>query len=372
LDLGLIVSDVPAAAAGVFTRNLVKAAPIIRSQACVARGRARAILINAGQANACTGRAGLDNAARSARTLARLLGCPPEDILTASTGVIGDQLNMSALEAALPSLVNALNEEGLFEVAQAIMTTDTFPKAAEVPGSIDGRPYVIAGMAKGSGMICPDMATMLSAVVTDAAVSPEYLQVLLSRCVDKTFNRVTVDGDTSTNDCVLALANGQAGNTPLTGDDSPGSRDFEFGLNQVLAKLSRMIAQDGEGATKLIRVDVVGAVDAKDARLAAMTIANSPLVKTAFFGQDANWGRLMMALGRSGAVFDPEQVDIFLNGIPLVDHGVAAGEIIAADAVMKEKEIIVLIDLKAGPEKDSVLTCDFSLDYIKINADYRS
>ena len=372
LDLGLIVADEPVAAAGVYTKNRVQAAPVLWSKEKTAQGRARAILVNSGRANACTGKAGLEMAEASARAVSGALGCSADEVLLASTGVIGEPLNVAAMENAMPDLIAGLGEENLMQVAQAMMTTDTRRKTAEAAGSIDGVPFTVAGLAKGSGMICPNMATMLAFVLTDAAVSPKYLQTLLSRGVEDTFNRVTVDGDTSTNDTVFLLAGGRAGNPVLESDDSPGRADFEAALNKVLFELARMLVVDGEGATKLVTVSVNGAVDDADAKLAAMTVANSPLVKTALFGEDANWGRIMMALGRSGARFDQFVVDVSVDDAVLVKDGLGAQDLTPADEVMKRPEFTINIDLKAGPGSAQILTCDFSYDYVKINADYRS
>ncbi|MBU2549635.1 MAG: bifunctional glutamate N-acetyltransferase/amino-acid acetyltransferase ArgJ [Proteobacteria bacterium] len=372
LDLGLIAADEPAAAAGMLTRNRVKAAPVLWSEGALAAGRIRAILVNAGRANACTGAEGMETAARSARAVAAVLGCDPGQVLLASTGIIGQQLNIEVLEKAVPDLAAGLGEDGLPRVAEAMMTTDTHPKTARAQGEILGRPFQVVGLAKGSGMICPDMATMLSFVLTDAAVEPGMLKTMLGRAVDQTYNCITVDGDTSTNDCVFLLASGRAGNEPIREPDSPGREAFEAALCAVLADLAEMMIADGEGATKLVRIRVEGARDPVQAKNAAMTVANSPLVKTAFFGQDANWGRILAALGRSGAEFDPDRVDIDLDGAPLVRGGRGLPDEAPAAAVMRQERFAITIDLKNGQGRAEVLTCDLSLDYVKINADYRS
>ena len=373
LDLGLIVADGPVPAAAVFTKNRVQAAPVLWSREKLAGKKARAILVNSGQANACTGPEGMTAAAASARLVARALGFSADEVLLASTGVIGEDLNVAAMEKAMPGLKSGLGGDNLSQVARAMMTTDTKPKMAQAGGNVSGREFTVVGLAKGAGMICPNMATMLSFILTDAAVDPDYLQAVLSRVADRTFNRITVDGDTSTNDTVFLMASGRVGHELIQGADSPGADVFEKAVARVLADLSKMIVVDGEGATRVVKIAVAGAVDNEQAWLAAMTVANSPLVKTAMFGQDANWGRLMMALGRSGAEFDPEKVDISLNDVPLVRNGRAASEdMTAADEVMKLSDYAINIDLKAGPAADEVLTCDFSLEYVKINADYRS
>ncbi len=371
-DVGLIVADEPAAAAGVFTLSLTQAAPVLWSKPIAAQGRARAILVNAGQANACTGEAGLENARRSAEAVAKAVGCGANEVFLASTGVIGQPLNIEAMEKCVPELKSDLAGDKLTRVAEAMMTTDTVRKIVEVKGTIQGKEFTVAGMAKGSGMICPNMATMLSFVLTDAAVSPEMLQAVLSRTAETTFNRITVDGDTSTNDTVFALASGRAGNVLIDKEDAAGRAEFETAFHKVMDALSVMIATDGEGATKLVRLQVTGAVDDAQAKAAAMTVANSPLVKTAWFGQDANWGRIMGALGRSGAFFDPYRVDILVDDAPLVKGGMDAGEEAAAAEIMKNREFTVRVDLGAGQGRAEVLTCDLSIDYVKINADYRS
>ncbi len=371
-DVGLIVADEPAAAAGVFTLSLTQAAPVLWSKPIAAQGRARAILVNAGQANACTGEAGLENARRSAEAVAKAVGCGANEVFLASTGVIGQPLNIEAMEKCVPELKSNLAGDKLTRVAEAMMTTDTVRKIVEVKGTIQGKEFTVAGMAKGSGMICPNMATMLSFVLTDAAVSPEMLQAVLSRTAETTFNRITVDGDTSTNDTVFALASGRAGNVLIDKEDAAGLAEFETAFHKVMDALSVMIATDGEGATKLVRLQVTGAVDDAQAKAAAMTVANSPLVKTAWFGQDANWGRIMGALGRSGASFDPYRVDILVDDAPLVKGGMDAGEEASAAKIMKNREFTVRVDLGAGQGRAEVLTCDLSIDYVKINADYRS
>jgi len=371
LDVGLIVGEGPVSAAGVFTRNRVQAAPVLWSRRCLGPGRARAILVNSGQANACTGPEGLETASRSASALAAALGCPAEEILLASTGVIGEPLNLAALTRAVPALVAGLSEDGLGQVARAMMTTDTRPKTAEAEGVAAGRPFRLAGMAKGSGMIAPNMATMLSFVLTDAAIEPSALQMLLAQAAESTFNAVTVDGDTSTNDTVFLLAGGRAGFPPLTRQD-PGLDVFGRVLTEVMTDLARQIAADGEGATKLVIVRVAGAASDEQAKAAALTVANSPLVKTAFFGQDPNWGRIMMALGRSPAEFDPLKVSLDFDEVAVVRAGQGVGREEDAARVMKRPVFTVAVDLGAGPGRAEVLTCDLSHDYVKINADYRS
>ena len=370
LDLGLIVAENPAAWAGVFTRNICRAAPVLWSAERAARGRGRAFLVNAGQANAQTGRRGEADCRRAAEVLADLIGLGPEEVLLASTGVIGQYVNMEALAAGLPALAAKLAPEGLVDFSRAILTTDTRAKTAAEEFELNGRPVAVWGCAKGSGMIAPDMATMLGFLLTDAEIEPGLLKEVLVEGAEISFNRVTIDGDTSTNDCLLAMASGAAGAGPVTGGESLARfRAAAFG---VMRSLARQIALDGEGATRLVTIRVRGAATAAEARLAARTVAESPLVKTAFFGCDANWGRLCMALGRSGANFDPYAVDIDLDDVPWIRAGVDNGQEAAASAVMKKPEYLIDIDLKAGGGEYEALTCDLSHEYVTINGSYRS
>ena len=372
LDLGLIAADEPVTVAGVFTRNSVQAAPVLWTREQAKSGYARAIAVNSGQANACTGPEGMTAASACARAVAGELGCKEEEVLLASTGVIGEALNTEAYKNAVPELVAGLSRNGLAEVSEAIMTTDTKPKMVESSGEIEGKPFKIAGMAKGAGMIAPNMATMLCFVLTDAAISAEPLQAILSRVTESTFNRITIDGDTSTNDTILVMASGRAGFNPITRDNPDGLKRFERALTEVLSGLARLIVADGEGATKLVNVVVTGAVDDSQAKTAAMSVANSPLVKTALYGEDPNWGRIMMALGKSPAEFNPEEVDISFDGAALVKNGRMFGLEAEAAEVMRKDEFSLKINLGAGNGRAEVLTCDFSHDYVAINADYRS
>ena len=371
LDLALIFSETEAAAAGVFTTNKVKAAPVILSQESVRRGKARAILANAGNANACTGQAGLLVARQTAERTARELKVKPEEVLVASTGVIGAPLNADLIVSAMPTLVRNLAADGLPTAVQAVMTTDSFSKMAQFEGVADGKPFKIAGIAKGAGMIMPDMATMLCFVLTDVSIEVALLRKALVSAVDRTFNRITVDGDTSTNDTVLILANGLAGNGPLDTGDFEG---FEKGLTQVLGQLSTMVVKDGEGATKVIRIEIKGAASARDADKAARTVANSTLVKTAFYGQDANWGRIMAALGRSGVDMEEASTSIWVDQVKIVDQGVGAGVDHEKEAAerMKNSEFTLTVDLGRGPHEDRIVTCDLTHEYVSINATYRT
>jgi glutamate N-acetyltransferase/amino-acid N-acetyltransferase len=372
-DLALIVSQLPALAAGVFTTNRVKAAPVILSMQRIRNGSARAILINAGCANACTGRQGLADAERLSKRLAKYLEIEPESILLGSTGVIGKRLPVAVIEDSLPRLIHGLSPQGLGEAAQAMMTTDTFPKAVLQKGLIQGRRITIAGIAKGAGMISPKMATLLSFVMTDAAISLPALRRALREGVERSFNRITVDGDMSTNDTLIVLANGHAENSPI-GLQGPGYEKFSTLLNGVLQTLAKMIVWDAEGATKLVQVRVQGARTEGEAETAARAVANSPLVKTAFFGNDANWGRILCALGYSGVPIDPEKIDVFFDRVQIVRRGKATGEKEdqEATAVMKQREYTLRIHLHQGRKEASIWTSDFSYDYVKINAAYRT
>jgi glutamate N-acetyltransferase/amino-acid N-acetyltransferase len=370
-DMALILSDREAVAAGVFTTNKIKAAPVLISMERARKGRARAIIANAGNANACTGNEGLNNAAMTSELAAGELGLMPDDILVASTGVIGAQLNMERIGKAIPALVEGLSPEGIPKAAKAIMTTDSFPKISRFTGELGKTPFTILGIAKGAGMIMPDMATMLCFILSDIKIDPSQLKRALSDSVERTFNRITVDGDTSTNDTVIILANGMAGNGSLEGN---GYESFVNGLNHVMKELSTMIVRDGEGATKVVGVKVRGAVSEKDASFAARTIANSNLVKTAFYGQDPNWGRIMGALGRSGIVMKEKDVSIWINDIKIVSGGLGTGsdqEKRAAER-MQENEFSLIIDLNQGGYEDEVLTCDLTHEYVSINAEYRT
>ncbi len=298
-DLALIYSEVPAVAAGVFTTNRVKAAPVLLSMERVKSGTARALLANSGSANACTGRQGLRDGRRLSGLIASSLKILPSSVLLASTGVIGKPLPMPMIEKNLPRLVASLSSAGLADAARAIMTTDTFPKAVITRGRVNGREIAIAGMAKGAGMINPKMATLLSFVLTDALISPRALHQSLRDGAQRSFNRITVDGDTSTNDTLLILANGQAHNREIL-SHTPGYKKFSDLLHELLFSLAKMIARDGEGATKLVEIAVAGARTTSEAEQVARAVAYSPLVKAAFFGEDANWGRIICAAGYSG------------------------------------------------------------------------
>jgi len=374
LDLGLIYSEVPAVTAGMFTTNQVKAAPVILDMERLRQGKAQAILVNSGNANACTGDHGMQTALATGALAAEALGIDEELVQVASTGVIGEQLDPKPFASAVPRLVEELSADGFDDLAQAIMTTDTVAKTSSTTIYIDGTEVRLLGVAKGSGMIMPNMATMLCFVVTDAQIVFPALKNAVKTGVEQSFNRITVDGDTSTNDMVLVMANGAAGNEWID-EDNPGARKvFADALHEIFKELALMIVADGEGATKLVTIRVVGARDREGAIRAGRAIANSALVKTAFFGEDANWGRIIAALGRSGCRFCPDRVSIAFDEVVMVENGLGLGKVVEAQAseVLKKKEFTVTIDLRDGMEAAEVFTCDFSYDYVKINADYRT
>src|SRR6056297_1245239 len=370
--MALIVSDCAAHCAGVFTRNEVIAAPLVVSRPRIATGRCQAILVNSGNANACTGSEGIQRAEQTVALTATALGIEKDLVAVSSTGVIGVPLPMPPFERSIPLLVAGLLPGQVEAAARAMMTTDAFTKIASAKEQADNT-YAILGMAKGAGMIHPDMATMLCFVLTDARIDSDFLQELLNRAVADSFNSITVDGDTSTNDTVLVLANGAAGGE-LIRPDTPAATVFSGHLNRVLLDLAKMIVSDGEGATKMVQIKVVGAKDADDARIAARSVATSALVKTAFFGEDANWGRIIAAVGYSGIQLDQNAIDISFDTIPIVTSGVAIGSDNEAQAsnVLKKGSFVVTIDLHLGQGEASYYTSDLNYDYIKINADYRT
>jgi glutamate N-acetyltransferase / amino-acid N-acetyltransferase len=373
LDLALIVSDVPAAAAGVFTRSSVCGAPVELSRAHVRRGRARGVVANSGCSNVAMGAAGARAAAEMARLAARAVGCEVREMLVASTGVIGRALPLAKLRRGIPEAVAALSPAGFGRAARAIMTTDTYPKLALARARIGGRLVRVGGIAKGSGMIEPDMATMLAFLFTDAAVAPGFLRAALREAADASFNRVTVDGETSTSDSVLLLANGLAGHAVLLGPASAGAGRFETALGDVAASLARDLARDGEGATKLVRVSVAGAARAAEAERAARRIANSLLVKTAVFGADPNWGRILQTLGAGRVRLRLARARIDLAGVTVFRHGAPAGAAALARAaarLRRAREVEIAVELGAGRASAQVWTCDLSYDYVRINAEY--
>jgi glutamate N-acetyltransferase / amino-acid N-acetyltransferase len=360
--------------AGVFTRNKCPGAPLDWCRAALPGGKARALVVNAGNANVFTGRAGAEAAKATAAAAAGLVGCPVKQVFLASTGVIGEMLPHERLTAALPSLHAGLQADAWEAAARGIMTTDTFPKGATRTASIGGVEVRISGIAKGSGMIAPDMATMLCFVFTDAKLPAALLQSALGRAVEGSFNSTTVDSDTSTSDTVLLFATGQARHPRVPPAGGPMLRDFRAKLFEVLHDLALQVVRDGEGAQKLVRIEVSGAVSKRSARRVAMAIANSPLVKTAIAGEDANWGRIVMAVGKAGEPADRDRLSVAVGGVWMArDGGVVPGyDEAPVVAHMKGREIEISVDLGLGRGASAVWTCDLTHGYIDINGSYRS
>ncbi|KIH76822.1 glutamate N-acetyltransferase [Geoalkalibacter ferrihydriticus] len=373
LDLALIYSEVPARCAGVFTTNKVMAAPLVVTIPRIRQGLCQAVLVNSGNANACTGEQGLRDALACNALAAQALGISEDLVAVASTGVIGAPLPMNKFEQHIPLLPAQLESGGAAQVAEAIRTTDAFVKTGWREACVAGQPYHLLGIAKGAGMIHPNMATMLAYVVTDAQVEQTFLDVCLRRAVAGSFNAISVDGDTSTNDMVLILSNGQA-NTPEICGNTPEGDEFAGLLNDLLVDLAKMIVRDGEGATKVVEIRVRGAADSDGAVQVARSVATSNLVKTAFFGEDANWGRIIAAVGYAGVEVDPDRIDIFFDEVAVVRQGVGTGKDLEEQAseVLKKPEFQVLIDLHLGSGEGVYYTSDLNYDYIKINADYRT
>ena len=370
-DLALIYSSSPARAAAVFTSNQVKGAPVLVSMDHIRGGTAQAILASAGCANVCTGEQGLRDAREMTRLTGELLKIPAKHVLIASTGVIGAYLPMDKVRAALPKLVKSLSPNGGHVAAESIMTTDTRAKEAALRVEINGRPVTLGGMAKGVGMIEPHLATMFCFIVTDAVIAREALTAVTRQVVGRSFNRVTVDGDQSTSDTVAVLANGLAENAPLE-IGGRGMRTFVRALDAIAGKLARMLVSDGEGATKLVNITVRGAVSRRDALAAARTVANSPLVKTAINGQDPNWGRIMMALGKSPARVDQDKVAISFEDETVVERGMLRDgvRLERVREIMGGTDYTIAIDLGLGRGEETVWTCDLSEEYVHINAKY--
>ena len=372
-DLALIVADRAVPCAGVFTTNRVVAAPVVLTRERLRSGVCQAILVNSGNANACTGAQGLADAHRCAALVAGALGIAEELVTVSSTGVIGVPLPIDRFVEAVPHLAADLSAGGAAEVARAMMTTDAFPKAAVRRISIAGRECRIVGLAKGAGMIHPNMATMLAFVMTDAALDSALAQCLLRDAVGRTFNRITVDRDTSTNDTVQLMASGAAGTASLL-PGSPDAAVFSEALEEVLQDLAKMIVRDGEGASKLVRIQVDGAASEADALCVARSIATSALVKTAFFGADANWGRIIAAAGYAGVDIDPDRVSICFDEVPMVTRGLGMGaeQEGKATEVLKKAEFTVTVGLGLGGGSAWYYTSDLGYEYVRINADYRS
>jgi len=370
LDVALVASDRIASAAAVYTTNRVQAAPLHLCREYLQDGKAHAVVLNSGNANACTGEQGLDNARAMSVQVGQGLGVRSEDVLVCSTGVIGVQLDMDAVQKGIAGVLSGLQDDGGDDAAVAIMTTDTKPKTSAISLKIGDETVHVGGMSKGSGMIAPNMATMLGVITTDANVPPDLLREILSLAVKRSFNCITVDGDMSTNDTVIALANGAAGGPPLEPDTSSSAALAEA-IEMVCRDLARQIARDGEGATKLVSIEVVGAASEDEARQVGLSVANSNLVKTAVFGRDPNWGRILCAMGYAGVPMDPQNVAVYLcdtqiygsgSGLPF-DHK-------ALVEAMSAVEIPIVIDLASGTARAEIFTCDLSYDYVRINAEY--
>ncbi len=371
-DVALIVSEEPATVAGVFTRSSVVGSPVVVTRERVAKGTARGVVVNSGIANVGLGERGLDAARRMTEYAARAVGCAEHEMLVASTGVIGEPIPLATVRRGIQDAGAALAATGLSSAARAILTTDTVPKAAVRRISLRGDPITVAGIAKGSGMVQPDMATMLAFVLTDADVAPSFLRRALREATEESFNRLTVDGETSTSDMALVLANGRAGNTRLKGARSPGARAFQAALGEVCVDLAQALARDGEGATRLVHVHVSGARSRAEAERAARRIANSPLVKTAVFGGDPNWGRILQTVGAARVSIQLDKAEVRLGGVAVYRRGVSTGAAArrrAAKALQKA-EVEIAVALGAGRAETTLWTCDLSYDYVRINAEY--
>jgi len=373
-DVLLALFDKDTAVAGVLTRSKCPSAPVEWCRAKLKGGKARALVVNSGNANAFTGKTGREAAAFTAKLASRAAGCKAAEVFLASTGVIGEPLPAQRFDGVIQGLADKAAPGRFVEAARAIMTTDTFPKVATAQAQIDGVTVTISGIAKGAGMIAPDMATMLSFVFTDAPIAASALQTILSETVVDTFNAVTIDGDTSTSDTLLAFATGAARGRKITRAVDPKLKAFRAAFTRVLANLSEQVARDGEGARKLVEVIVEGAVSKKSARRVALSIANSPLVKTAIAGEDANWGRVVMAVGKAGEPADRDKLSIWFGDTRVAHKGArdAAYEEAKVSAYMKSPEITLRVGLALGKGRDRVLTCDLTKEYVAINGDYRS
>ena len=372
-DVALIAADTPAVAAGVFTKNRVCAPVVLVCRENLTDNMAQAIVVNSKNANACTGEVGMKNAREMASLVGEALDIDSNLVLVASTGVIGQQLPMDTISHGIRLAASALETNGGHDAALAIMTTDTVPKEIAVEFAVGGKTARIGGMTKGAGMIAPNLATMLAFLATDANIASEPLQQALRESAAKSFNRMTIDTDSSTNDTVLIMATGTAGNPEIADTTGDAYEAFREGLDFACIELAKKIARDGEGATKLVEVVVNGAKNEGEGEMTARAIAESPLVKTAVFGSDANWGRIMMAAGKSGAEFDPYQVDVWLGDYQLVKDGMDAGfDEDKATELFSKDTVTITVDLNAGDGTVTMWTCDYSHDYISINADYRT
>lgn len=371
-DIALIYSETEANIAGAFTTNKVKAAPVKLDIKKIKSGRGQAIIVNSGNANACTGKKGLGDADETAALVAKSMEINNFLVYVCSTGVIGTPMPMEKIKPKISELVSNLGNFSLQDVASAIMTTDTFPKIIKKTITINNKIGTTVGICKGAGMICPHMATMLCFIMTDIAVEKRTLSRIIKDSVNKSFNRITIDGDMSTNDTVLIMANGMLGNTELT-ERSASYKTFKKTIDEITYELSRLIVKDGEGATKLIEIKVTGAKNEREAEQAAFAVANSNLVKTAIYGNDSNTGRIMAAIGYSGINFDEEKADIYLGNIKVIKKGISAGRDLKTNEYLKKnKEIKIRVELNRGRSSAQVLTCDLSEEYVRINAAYRT
>jgi len=370
-DLGLIYAHLPSTSAAVFTTNLVQAAPVVLDKQRIQLGKCQALIANSGCANCCTGTQGLEDAKAMTHFVADALKIDDEQVFVASTGVIGEPLDISKIQNSMPKLIDSLSEDRMMDFAQSIMTTDTYPKVVSNQWTIGEKKFTITATAKGAGMIRPDMATLLCFICTDIQANKYDLSIALKKSVDKSFNIITIDGDTSTNDTVLIMANGLS-ELDINHDDV--KTVFQQALDDTLVTLAKMVVKDGEGVTKLVTVTVKGADNDSDAKKIASTVAHSSLVKTAIFGEDANWGRILAAAGRAGVIFNPKKVDIYFDSAKMVEQGIGCGKQVESEVskILKKQEFSIIIDLKMGMGQFSMYTCDFSIDYVKINADYRT
>jgi glutamate N-acetyltransferase/amino-acid N-acetyltransferase len=370
-DLALIYSENETVMSGMFTTNNVKASPVKLDMKRIQSGKGQAIIVNSGNANACTGKQGMKDAVDMTELTAKGLKLRPSQVYVCSTGVIGTPMPMERIRAKIPELVAGLGKGTIRDAAAAIMTTDTFSKIVSKTVRAGKRTGTVTGICKGAGMICPHMATMLCFIMTDLSVERRALDGALSEAVENSFNKITIDGDMSTNDTVLIMANGLAGNEIIK-NGSEAFRAFSSTLSGITYELSRLIVKDGEGATKLMEIEVRNAGNKKDAEKAAFAVANSLLVKTAIYGNDANWGRIMAALGHSGVTINEETTDIYFGKVRVVKNGISTEKDKEATDVLKDKEIRIIIDLRTGKASSKVLTCDLTEGYVRINAEYRT
>jgi glutamate N-acetyltransferase/amino-acid N-acetyltransferase len=368
-DLGLIFSEKPAAAVGVFTTNQMKAAPVILTQEKIKNGLAQAVIVNSGNANACTGKIGFQHAVSVSENVARELKIDNQLVMVSSTGIIGVPLPIERINNHMHRLVSSLSPTGLTDFSEAIMTTDTFPKTVLRKASIAGKDVILSGIAKGSGMVMPSMATLLAYFLTDLSIERSLLEELFREVINSSFNALTIDGETSTNDTAIILANGCAGNEILRGDTKEVTK-FKNLLKGVAEDLTRLILKDAEGSTKIVQITVKNALTREDAQKIAYKVANSVLVKTAFFGEDPNWGRIMSAVGQAGAAINPAKIAIWFNDVMVAQGSSCAGNIKGAQDILKLPEFQVIIDLQIGTECADIATTDLTVEYVKINSDY--